>query len=74
MTLRIHGEGLGNVHLTLTCDVRGCPTSQTFEQDNYVEQRRAATAAGWRETTGVMGRLFYCPTCSTTRRTKEAVE
>jgi hypothetical protein len=35
MSLCIHGEGIGNVHLTLTCDVRGCTTTQTFTQDNY---------------------------------------
>ena len=72
MSLRIHGEGIGNVKLTLTCDVRGCPASQTFADDNYVAQRSAATVAGWRETFGVMGRLFYCPHCSTTRRTGDA--
>lgn len=68
MSLCIHGEGIGNVHLTLTCDVRGCTTSQTFEQENYIAQRSAATEAGWRETVGVMGRLFYCPRCAGLRR------
>ena len=67
MTLRIHGEGIGNVHLTLTCDVAGCTNEQTFAQDNYVEQRSAATLAGWCETQGIMGRRFYCPRCSTRR-------
>jgi len=64
MGLRIHGEGIGNVHLTLTCDVTGCRNEQTFTEDNYVEQRAAATLAGWRETQGIMGRRFYCPCCS----------
>jgi len=64
MTLRIHGEGIGNVHLTLTCDVAGCPTTETFTQSDYTAQRTAASEAGWRETMGIAGRLFYCPKCS----------
>jgi len=52
------------VRLTLTCDAGDCWFEQTFERDNYVAQRAAATKAGWVERQTSAGRLFFCPQCS----------
>jgi hypothetical protein len=64
MTLSLHGEGIGGVHLTLVCDARGCMTRQTFTQPDYVAQRRAATKAGWHERQSSAGRMFFCARCA----------
>lgn len=72
MPLRISGD-VGHPLLILTCDEPQCGARQTFDDPNYVLQRRTARQAGWREHHTSAGRLFRCPGCAATpiaRRSK----
>jgi hypothetical protein len=65
MTLRISMPGVpDHCVLKLSCDAGDCDAEQVFTEDDYVQQRSAATKAGWRERQSSAGRLFYCPQCA----------
>lgn len=64
MTIRIESHGDCGVKLTLSCDAPGCAAAQTWTEGHFIQQRHAATQAGWVERQTSAGRQFMCPACA----------